>query len=139
MFGAVRLARFNIETDPRSAKTHFSGLPIPMAGACLVATVLAFKSYWLLKTVPESVQQLALGSLSLLVSIGMVSSAPYVSARYFRPRELATRPWRAILLFATLLVVIWLREMGVLVTSLLYLLSGPLVLLFRKISCARPS
>ncbi len=73
--GALRLARFNIQTG-KISKRFFIGLPIP-AAACTLATFVLFCSY-----IPESmagmVPGIALG-LAFLVSILMVSNVRYAS------------------------------------------------------------
>lgn len=73
--GALRLARFNIQTG-KISKKFFIGLPIP-AAACTVASYVLFASY-----IPEVFQdwvpRVAL-TLSFLVSILMVSNVRYAS------------------------------------------------------------
>jgi CDP-diacylglycerol--serine O-phosphatidyltransferase len=73
--GALRLARFNIQTG-KISKRFFIGLPIP-AAACTLATFVLFSSY-----IPESIAHLVpritLG-LAFLVSILMVSNVRYAS------------------------------------------------------------
>jgi CDP-diacylglycerol--serine O-phosphatidyltransferase len=73
--GALRLARFNIQTG-KISKKFFIGLPIP-AAACTLATFVLFSSY-----IPEAlidwVPRITLG-LSFLVSILMVSNVRYAS------------------------------------------------------------
>ena len=73
--GALRLARFNIQTG-KISKRFFIGLPIP-AAACTLATFVLFSSY-----IPESiahrVPRITLG-LAFLVSILMVSNVRYAS------------------------------------------------------------
>lgn len=73
--GALRLARFNIQTG-KISKKFFIGLPIP-AAACTLATFVLFSSY-----LPEGftpwIPRIVL-TLSFLVSILMVSNVRYAS------------------------------------------------------------
>ena len=73
--GALRLARFNIQTG-KISKKFFIGLPIP-AAACTLATFVLFSSY-----IPEPlvhwIPRVTLG-LAFLVSILMVSNVRYAS------------------------------------------------------------
>lgn len=73
--GALRLARFNIQTG-KISKKFFIGLPIP-AAACTLATFVLFSAY-----MPESRQGL-IANLTLIlaffVSILMVSNVRYAS------------------------------------------------------------
>ncbi|GAB1409307.1 CDP-diacylglycerol--serine O-phosphatidyltransferase [Desulfovibrionales bacterium] len=73
--GALRLARFNVQTG-KTNKKFFIGLPIP-AAACTLATFVLFSSY-----IPESfvhwIPRITL-ALAFLVSILMVSTVRYAS------------------------------------------------------------
>lgn len=74
--GALRLARFNVQTG-KISKKFFIGLPIP-AAACTLATFVLFSSAY----VPESIAGILPGTtlfLSFLVSILMVSNVRYAS------------------------------------------------------------
>lgn len=74
--GALRLARFNVQTG-KISKKFFIGLPIP-AAACTLATFVLFSSAY----VPESISGILPGVtlfLSFLVSILMVSNVRYAS------------------------------------------------------------
>lgn len=74
--GALRLARFNVQTG-KISKKFFIGLPIP-AAACTLATFVLFSSAY----VPESIAGILPGAtlfLSFLVSILMVSNVRYAS------------------------------------------------------------
>ena len=73
--GALRLARFNIQTG-KISKKFFIGLPIP-AAACTLATFVLFSSYIpepLVQWIPRVTLRLA-----FLVSILMVSNVRYAS------------------------------------------------------------
>ena len=77
--GALRLARFNIQTEDglQKSKKFFVGLPIP-AAACFLATLVLFSSY-----LPKGADTAGLPFLSLLLLIVlallMVSQVAYAS------------------------------------------------------------
>jgi len=73
--GALRLARFNIQTG-KISKKFFIGLPIP-AAACTLATFVLFSSY-IPEAIHDWVPRITLG-LAFLVSILMVSNVRYAS------------------------------------------------------------
>ncbi|CCO24194.1 CDP-diacylglycerol--serine O-phosphatidyltransferase [Maridesulfovibrio hydrothermalis] len=74
--GALRLARFNVQTAT-TPKAHFIGLPIPAAG-CTLATLILFAPY-----IPENIAQSVLPMFTLVLvyclSFLMVSSVRYNS------------------------------------------------------------
>ena len=78
--GALRLARFNIQTGAVSKK-FFVGLPIPAAG-CTLATLVLFSPY-----LPENLAETALPWLSLVLVYGlsflMVSRVRYASFKEY--------------------------------------------------------
>lgn len=90
--GALRLARFNvyaimtendeIETEAES-KSHFFGLPIPMAAGIVASTVLAFKDQEI-----DPVGSPIVLVITLLAGIAMVSNFPY---RSFKDLDLSQR------------------------------------------------
>jgi len=74
--GALRLARFNIQTKSLSKK-FFLGLPIP-AAACTLATFVFFSSYLPAFITPRWLAALTLG-LTFVLALTMVSSIKYAS------------------------------------------------------------
>lgn len=123
--GAMRLARFNITTDPkptnpgRPGKKYFVGLPIPAAAAMVASTVYAADSaplvWW-----PFSVAFLA---LIALVSFLMVSAWRYRSFKDFS--LLSPRSPRSVIFLGSLIFLIWNYSHPVLLSmSILYVGSG---------------
>ena len=113
--GAARLARFNVQTNPipknpgRPDRKYFVGLPIPAAAGLVAAVVYASDSvpveWWILSA-------LWLALLALLAFL-MVSTWRYPSFKEINlvgPRSPLT-----IILFGTLIVLIWFYSQLVLV------------------------
>ena len=71
LFGSIRLARFNVQLDGFD-KTHFSGLPSPIAAVSLATYIIFLTEYF-----PDEVFPKALLTLTFVVSILMVSTIRY--------------------------------------------------------------
>ena len=120
--GALRLARFNVQTG-KTSKKFFIGLPIP-AGACIVAAYVLFVHHLGLSTHPWVAQFLV--GLCLAVSLLMVSVVRYYS---FKETE-GLRAHRfsatvtAVLIFALIAsepkLLLFLVGLGYLVSGLIY-------------------
>jgi CDP-diacylglycerol--serine O-phosphatidyltransferase len=88
---AMRLARFNVESEKDDDHLHFSGLPTPAAGAVVASFAIFFYTLrqdtsslprWLPEIAPHSpsidrVVQTGLPFMALLVALLMVSRIPY--------------------------------------------------------------
>lgn len=72
--GALRLARFNVQRT-REEKRTFTGLPIPAAGATIVAAFLVYERINPISDLPAKIMPFLVVTLSCL----MVSKIPYPS------------------------------------------------------------
>ncbi|HWP83311.1 MAG TPA: CDP-diacylglycerol--serine O-phosphatidyltransferase [Bacteroidota bacterium] len=92
VFGAIRLARFNVQLVGFE-KDYFKGLPIPTAAITLCAFLLEYYSegYGL-----RGASKSALAPLVVVLSFLMVSRAKYDTLPKFTTRGLKAHPWRAI-------------------------------------------
>jgi len=134
--GAARLARFNVQKNPKPknpgapGKRYFVGLPIPAAAGMLAAVIHArggvpIESWW-----PSGVLWLGLvGFLSFL----MVSNWRYSS---FKDVNFMRIPWLGVVFFATIIYLIWNFSQPVLLTiATVFVVSGVwsrLVWLFKR-------
>lgn len=136
--GALRLARFNVQTG-KISKIFFIGLPIPASG-CILATLVLFNT-----VAPEFFSQ-RIGPLTLglvyMLSFLMVSRVRYFSLKEFD--LMRTHPFRATVT-ALLFFVLIASEPKVLgfLFFITYLISGLvhsfLILPYRKIRLLRES
>lgn len=132
--GAVRLARFNVTFDGEK-KGHFTGLPIPMQAAALVALVLNVERNDLVLYSP--------GGLSLLVPIVVVLAGLMVSTVPFdagpRPTAAYVRahPWWAVFYAVGLVLVVTRLEQGLLIALTAYLAAGLATSLGRFVRAVR--
>jgi CDP-diacylglycerol--serine O-phosphatidyltransferase len=120
--GALRLARFNVQTDTSVSKKYFVGLPIPGAAGMTATTVLFFET-WKLAT------HTTLAGISLLVAtymLGflMVSTFPYNS---FKDFEIVKAKPLPVLSVVIVLVTVVAVNPGLMlfVLGVIYVVSGP--------------
>jgi len=144
--GALRLARFNIQSSLGRANGHFTGIPIPMAAAPLAVCIMAHEelrtwtsatySPWEMSfaaalTNPQVVS-ISLLIIMFLLALGMISTFEYRSHKSFRlPSK---RPFR---FFAGILIVMALFlnlqfVVSLAILLLIYCLHGPVLWLFTR-------
>lgn len=92
VFGAIRLARFNVQLVGFD-KEHFTGLPIPFAAITICAFLLQYytEGYGL-----HGDSKLFFAPLVAFLSLLMVSRVKYDTLPKFTSRDLRSHPWRAI-------------------------------------------
>ena len=122
---ALRLARFNTQIGVAD-KRYFQGLASPAAAAVVMGAVWVCESY---DIAGEDVTYAAL-VLTTVTGILMVSRFPYYSFKDFDLRERV--PFVAILAVVLIFVFLSMETATVLFSFfLLYMLSGPIISLFR--------
>jgi CDP-diacylglycerol--serine O-phosphatidyltransferase len=108
--GALRLARFNVQSSVGKASGNFTGIPIPMAAMPLCAFIMSM----------------------FALALGMISTFEYVSTKNIKlPRK---RPFRFLAFVLMLTVLLFTLEFTVTLSLLLilYCLHGPVMWLFFK-------
>lgn len=145
--GALRLARFNVQSSLGKASGNFTGIPIPMAAMPVCVFVLA--QHDLLKWTAENeypewaiafaqfvgspaFNAYGLAAILFLLALGMISTFEYISTKKMRlPRK---RPFRflAALVMVTVLVFTFEFTMTLAILLLAYCLHGPVMWLFFK-------
>ena len=117
--GALRLARFNVQTDT-VPKKHFVGLPIPGAALMVATTVLFF--YRMGGSGPT--KHFLLLAMTYLLGFLMVSSIPFNSFKEFDGFQ--RMPFRTLFIIVLLFSVIATQPSIMLFTlGLVYVSSGP--------------
>ncbi len=117
--GAMRLARFNVQSDSVESRS-FTGMPTPAAATILTSSLLMCLNYW--STPPRWVAFIALG-LTFLVAFLMVSTIRYRSAKEILMRQ--RKPFWWLVLFAGLIYLLVIHPGPFLfIASILYLFSG---------------
>jgi len=117
--GALRLARFNVQSSSGEAK-YFKGLPIPAAASMIALTILLYLE--LIET--DWVKDIAVLAMIYVLAFLMVSNIRYFS---FKELDLAKRKPFSIFIFVILsMIVIIMQPVIVLfVFALAYVFSGP--------------
>lgn len=119
IFGAVRLARFNVMTS-RIEPSVFIGLPIPTAAIMIGTAILLLEHY------PQiSEYKLFLLPLSIFLSVLMVSNIRYPSFKKLNMRAIHFTRFLIVVIMVALTVFVYPIE-GMAVLGALYLLYGPL-------------
>jgi CDP-diacylglycerol--serine O-phosphatidyltransferase len=145
--GALRLARFNVQSSVGKAGGNFTGIPIPMAAMPLCAFIMSqyeFSSWtiannysgWAVKLAETlarpDVKNIFLICLMFALAFGMISTFEYVSTKNIKlPRK---RPFRFLSVLLMITVLLFTLEFTVTLSLLLilYCLHGPVMWLFFK-------
>lgn len=144
--GALRLARFNVQSSMGKASGNFTGIPIPMAAAPIAVYLMA--QVELAKWTPTThanwewemakvlttpmVSSITLLVVMFLLALGMISTFEYLSHKAIKlPRK---RPFR-VLAGVVIICALFLNLQFVLSLTLLlfvYCLHGPVLWLFTR-------
>ena len=117
--GALRLARYNVQTSAGEAK-HFKGLPIPAAAAMISLTILVYLR--LIET--PWVKDIVILVMIYVLAFLMVSTVRYHS---FKELGLAKRKPFSTFMFVVLSIIVIVMEPVIVLFAfvLLYVVSGP--------------
>ncbi|MEM9243826.1 MAG: CDP-diacylglycerol--serine O-phosphatidyltransferase [Pseudomonadota bacterium] len=123
---ALRLARFNIQVS--QDKRYFAGMPCPSASSLVISTL--WVSHYL-GVSNAMIVYIIIAIVMVLTAILMTSSVRYFS---FKDLDLTGKvPFFVILITVLVVVAIaWNPPWVLFLISMLYTLSGPLLVLFRK-------
>lgn len=105
--GALRLARFNVQTEKVGSK-HFVGLPIPAAAAMVVSTVLLLDDLGY----PGPVHHWTVVAMVLALAFLMVSPVPFLSFKEIGFTRLKSFNWLVATLLLLTLIAIRPKFMG---------------------------
>jgi CDP-diacylglycerol---serine O-phosphatidyltransferase len=120
--GALRLARFNVETKGPD-KTHFKGLPIPMAAAALISFIPFAQTTFFLQFLARFHYNRFLVFMILLLAALMVSNIEYPAMPRFK--LLTVRGKIGLLIFASIWILILLNwEILLFPATFLYIIWG---------------
>jgi CDP-diacylglycerol--serine O-phosphatidyltransferase len=126
--GALRLARFNAQKDVVTSK-YFKGLPIPAAASFVASTVLFVSA---MNGIPAK-EPLAIIVMMYALSFLMVSTINYFSFKEFDIRH--KKPFNVLVSIILVLILVAYKPKIILFFILLsYVLSGPLITLYRKLA-----
>ncbi|MCL4457211.1 MAG: CDP-diacylglycerol--serine O-phosphatidyltransferase [Nitrospirae bacterium] len=116
--GALRLARFNIQTGTPGSKA-FKGMPIPAAATILASIVIFYYEFW--KGVPE--KNVFFPVITILLSLLMVSTLRYHGLKEIDFRE--RKPFWVLIVFVLILFVMLIHpSTAIFVFAMAYLVWG---------------
>jgi CDP-diacylglycerol---serine O-phosphatidyltransferase len=122
IFGALRLARFNVQLIGYD-KDYFKGLPIPAAAITIVAYIMAYYIYGV--GLPPIASSL-LAPVVVVLSLLMVSSFKYDTAPKFSRRGIKQHPLRFTVTVVGVTAIIVTRGSALLPFFVFFVLTGPL-------------
>ncbi|TAK67105.1 MAG: CDP-diacylglycerol--serine O-phosphatidyltransferase [Bacteroidetes bacterium] len=122
VFGAMRLARFNVQLVGYD-KDYFRGLPIPATAIMLTSFILTYHREG--AGLPQ-LSATMLAPIVILLSLLMVSSFKYDTAPKFSRRGIALHPWRFAFSMLALSAMISSGGKAIFPIFILYVATGPL-------------
>lgn len=120
--GALRLARFNVQTLT-AEKSHFTGLPIPAAAAMVAATLFILLMLGLDGAAGKPV---VFAVVTCVLAALMVSNFRYLSPKQHHFKKRSTI-WLLLSALALVILTIAMWQIVLFTALLLYTLSGPLL------------
>jgi CDP-diacylglycerol--serine O-phosphatidyltransferase len=120
VFGAIRLARFNVQLVGFN-KDYFNGLPIPMQAITVCAFILQYygEGFGLSGWTGNG-----LTGLVLVLSFLMVSRVKYDTIPKLSKRQIKAHPWKVVGLLIGMLVVVFSKGTLLFLMLALYILFG---------------
>ncbi|MCE5312354.1 MAG: CDP-diacylglycerol--serine O-phosphatidyltransferase [Nitrospiraceae bacterium] len=115
--GALRLARFNVQTGSSNSKA-FKGLPIPAAATVLASLVIFYHQFS--PSLPD--KNIMLLILTAIVALLMVSTFRYHGLKEIDFKE--RKPFSMLLLFVLVLFVLFIYPYAVFIFVMAYLIWG---------------
>jgi CDP-diacylglycerol--serine O-phosphatidyltransferase len=121
IFGALRLARFNVQIIGYD-KEYFTGLPIPSSAITVASFVLMFYDNTLgLNNLPRNF----LAPMVVVLSLLMVTRIKYDALPEFTRRGIRRHPWRFMAFVAGMVAIVVTRGTAIFPFFVLFVLSGP--------------
>jgi CDP-diacylglycerol--serine O-phosphatidyltransferase len=116
--GALRLARFNVQTGAPGSKA-FKGMPIPAAATILASVVIFYYDFW--TGVPD--KNVFFPVITIVLSLLMVSTLRYHGLKEIDFRE--RKPFWALIIFVLVLFTLLIRpSTAIFVFAMAYLVWG---------------
>ncbi len=122
IFGAMRLARFNVQLVGYD-KDYFRGLPIPATAIMISSYILTYANQG---TKLTETSAMFLAPIVILLSLLMVSTFKYDTAPKFSRRGISQHPWRFALSMLAISAMIFSKGMAIFPVFILFVLTGPI-------------
>lgn len=125
--GAVRLARFNVNARIRPAKDYFHGLPIPAQAIIFASFLITFyENTDLFASFDNGINSILI-PIVVVISFLMVSTLPFDKIPRFDRETVLNKRGKFILFITYLLLIIILREYGLMIVFSVFILKGIVV------------
>ncbi|MFK7843679.1 MAG: CDP-diacylglycerol--serine O-phosphatidyltransferase [Rhodothermales bacterium] len=122
--GAVRLARFNVDVELEGDKPeYFKGLPIPAQAAAIVTLILNFDDATWFNDYSISSLSLLIPFVAVLAGL-MVSTIPFDALPKPSPGYIRNHPYKSGACLLSILLTIFLQQIGLLISIMAYVLMG---------------
>ena len=125
IFGAIRLARFNLTAVVGEKKANYVGLPIPMQATATTTFIIFNYAFW-----GDLHLEILLIPLVWLLCLLMVSHFPYERIPRFSIRETLKRPWRLIVIIGIVALLALKPAVAFFPILFLYVLRGMIMAAF---------
>lgn len=122
--GAVRLARFNVNTRLEPNKYHFTGLPIPSVAIILAAFYLTFNDDLALFDIFRNGVNSIVAPLIIVLSVLMLSALPFDKVPKMDLQSFKQSPFKSFLFVSYFVLILLFREFGLMVVILIYIVKG---------------
>lgn len=123
--GAVRLARFNVNTqNENNGSDYFIGLPIPAQAIIITAFFLTFKDRMYLFDGFEHGVNSVITPIVIILSFLMVSTVPFDKIPRFEKGSIKKHKARYIFFLLYLVLIILFQEYGLMIAFTLFILKG---------------
>jgi len=126
IFGAIRLARYNLTAVPGEKKAIFVGLPIPMQAGTVATFIIFNYAIW-----GGLHLEILLIPLVWLLCLLMVSHFPYDRIPRFSIKESVKHPWRLIVSIGIVAVLALKPALAFFPLIMLYVLRGMIMAVFK--------
>jgi len=120
IFGALRLARFNIEVEDLSVKENFKGLPIPLSALTVASFIYMFQP----SGIPQEPFTIIIIPIILLLSGLLVSNVPYNALPKIRKRMFNERPFLVLFVLLSIFILFYFGRNGIFFIFLSIILFG---------------
>ncbi len=135
IFGALRLARFNIQVEDLSVKEDFKGLPIPLSALTIASFIFMFKP----SGIPNDPYLILIIPLILLLSGLLVSTVPYNAMPKFHKSMFKDSPFLIAFVLMTIFILIYIGLKGIFFIFSSLILFGILRYLITKLFHITPN
>jgi len=131
----LRLARFNVENvQDEEAHMWFRGLPSPAAAGAVASVAILIAEFWREPVGPQAGMVLVWSMLVMLLLLGVLMVSALRYSHLLNQLIRGRRPLSYVLQILMCIALVWfLQEKALALLFVGYVLSGPVIVLYRKV------